>query len=134
MRLRCLAVLLALAGSSCLRQVAPPGVAFATTPPGARVLIDGEECGYVTPCLIALDEDDEHRIDLVLAGYHEARLRLEPGSNLYFVSWAESTSYPPGHFRFPLFLPGRDLFWPVRRDDRSHPSRVHVRLRPVGEE
>ncbi len=133
MPIRSLAVLLALGCAGCL-HVTPPGVAFATTPPGARVLIDGKECGYVTPCLIALDEEETHRIDLVLEGYRQARLRVEPGSNIYFIPWSDADTYPPGHYRFPLFLPIQDLFLPVRKDERMHPSRVHVRLQPAQEE
>jgi hypothetical protein len=38
-----------------LLDVSPPGTAFASEPPGARVEIDGQDSGWVTPCMIALD-------------------------------------------------------------------------------
>lgn len=127
---RLAALLLALPALGCVRFVAPPGVSFATTPPGAAVLLDGEECGYVTPCLIALDEDDAHAVELVLEGYQPARLRLLPGRDVHFVTWGEGQAYPID-WAFPLFLPSRALFFPMRADDRLYPSRVHVRLRPL---
>jgi len=44
-------------------------VSFFSEPPGARVIVDKQDTGFVTPCRITLASRDEHRVELELAGY-----------------------------------------------------------------
>lgn len=126
MRSTLLPALIASALVSCV-TVSPPGILVATTPPGARVLVDGEETGFVTPCNIALDRDD-HLLELRLAGYSSTRLSLRRSTRRTVVPWS-SGIVTPVSWPFPLFLPAKDLLLPIRIDRSPLPSRIHVELR-----
>ena len=45
-----------LALGSCARNISPPGVFFSSEPPGARILVDGQDSGYVTPRMSRLND------------------------------------------------------------------------------
>jgi hypothetical protein len=116
---------------ACVWYVTPPGTRFASTPPGARVLVDGRDTGFLTPCLIALDEDRDHRVEIALDGFEPARLRLLEGGTRYILYLTAGVAYPAASFSFPLLLPTTDLVLPVRLDDRLGPSRIYVELKPL---
>ena len=127
-----LAVLVSgLAGAGCI-NVTPPGVLFATQPPGARVMLDEVDSGFVTPCLIDLDDTQAHEIRLELQGYEPRSFRVLPGHRVMFVPWYHAVS--PESLHFPLFATQKDLFFPFRVDRNLVPGRVHVRLHPLGAE
>ena len=126
-------LLLALVALTSCRNVTPAGVHLASTPPGARVLIDGRYAGYVTPCLIALDEHERYRVTLELSGYESRDVVLDPASHMAFVGWRDGRLSPNGGSS-GLWKSAVDLFQPIRIDDSHSPSRVFVRLRPVAAE
>lgn len=113
----------------CL-SASPPGALFATTPPGARVRIDGHDSGFVTPCMLAIEDGGRVRVELELEGYETARIVLAPASETETIGWSHGAMAPLGSLRTPFFLPAADLFLPFRPDDGHHPQRVHVRLHP----
>jgi len=116
---------LLLALAACRTQ-AP--VHFSSSPPGASVLINGQDTGFVTPCLIELEDAPVRRVQFQLRGYRtEARvLRDEKRSEL--VTWRESThSYKT--WNFPLWLGAEDFFIPRKSLSGESPSRLYVRLR-----
>ena len=118
----------ALFGPGC-RNVTPVGTMLATAPPGARVVVDGSDSGYVTPCFIALERQDAHDVRFELAGYEQAIVFLTPDARLEVVSWYDGqVAWVP--LFFGGFLPFGDLFLPFRLDDSLTPGRVFVRLRP----
>ena len=131
MRSNPLLALLASALASCI-TVTPPGILVATTPPGASVFVDGEETGFVTPCNIALDRDD-HLLELRMRGYSSTRLTLRHSTRNTVVPWSTGI-VSPITWPFPLFLPAKDLFLPIRTDKSPLPSRIHVELRLSSEE
>jgi hypothetical protein len=116
----------ALLATSCA-NVTPPGILVATTPPGARILVDGRDSGFVTPCNLDVSEGN-HTVELVLEGYATTSLKLREGSDRAVVPWSEGVVYPRS-WAFPLFLPARDLFLPWRTDESPRPSRLHVEMR-----
>ena len=123
-------------GPACL-SVTPPGSAFATEPPGARVMIDGQDSGWVTPCQIALDLDRTHQVSLELDGYAPFALELVPSYRRNVVDWylgatgnASTRRGGQSTIRFPLFLPTQDLIYPFRVNKALLPARVFARLRP----
>lgn len=106
----------------------PSGVSFATTPPGADVIIDGMPSGYATPCIVALDEDETYRIEFELEGYRTAGLFLSPNRRWFLVPYKES-SRAPRVWNFPLWLPLGAFLMPIRTNTALAPSRIHLRLR-----
>ena len=103
------------------------GINFATDPPGARILIDGKDSGFVTPAVIALDPLDDLRLDLVYPGYKTATRHLTPDHKLYTILWREM--YIRSQIRnFFLWLNTADIFVPVKYYKTLSPGRVYVRL------
>lgn len=128
MRLPTLLSTLALcaATGSCLELRDSNGVMFATTPPGARVVVDGADSGYVTPCHVALPPAS-HDIDLVLDGYLPASVHVDEGGETWLILWDEAWMNEQT-WRFPLWLNARDGLFPLKKDITFNPARVYVAL------
>ena len=92
-----------LALGSCARNVSPPGVFFASEPPGARIMVDGLDSGYVTPRMIAFNKEEQYRISVEMQGFHAHELVLLPSHRGYWVAWDEGAVTMHG-LLFPLFL------------------------------
>lgn len=120
-----LAGLLLLALGAC-QSVTPPGVHFSTTPPGARILVDGRDSGFVTPT--NLDLDDDHWIQFELDGYEPADIYLESGTRRHVIPWTRGEVDITTPW-FPLLLPMEDLMLPVKVDKSPSPQRIYVKLR-----
>lgn len=118
-------VALALAG--CLAQRPQPGLLIATSPPGARLYVDGADSGFVTPAWIAVPANDWHRLDVSLSGYEPESRLVSPNRRLYAISWTKGW-IGLSTWWFPLFLPLEDFFLPVRVDTSAAPSRIHIQL------
>lgn len=103
------------------------GVMIASEPVGARVLIDGNDSGFVTPCCLALD-NRKQRIDLVLEGYQTATRIVDEDNRTYLVYW-EECYLGPNSYHFPLWLNWYDTFAPVRFEETYAPERLFVRMR-----
>jgi hypothetical protein len=102
------------------------GVSFATEPPGARVVVDRKDSGFVTPCRMAL-ETGRHRVDLELPGYAQASLRLESDRRTDVILWRDMYARL-GVWRFPLWLNVEDALEPVKVRKAIAPGHVFVRL------
>jgi hypothetical protein len=118
-----------LALGSCARNISPPGVFFSSEPPGARILVDGLDSGYVTPRLIALDDEERYRIRLELPGFESQQVILVPHSVSYWIAWEEGAVGMYG-LRFPLFLAVGEMIVPRRINTVHSPSRIYVRMQP----
>lgn len=102
-------------------------VSLASDPPGAKVLVNRSESGFVTPCVIALDPGDAARIDLEYPGYVTATRVLTPDHRAFAVLGRDM--YVRSEvWRFPLWLNTRDLFVPVKYDRTLSPGRLYVKL------
>jgi len=113
--------------------VTPPGTTFSSTPPGASVLLEGEDSGFVTPCMIHVDPDESHVVELRLPGFEPRAFRLAENRTYYVIPWSKGVASQMV-WHFPLFVPVMDLLFPVRYDHQLHPGRIHVRLKPVLDE
>ena len=100
---------------------------FSTAPPGARVVVDGKDSGFVTPCHLELPRERQD-VDLVLTGYRPASVRIDPGGDTWLILWDEAWANEQT-WRFPLWLNARDGLSPIKKDLGYEPERVHVRLR-----
>jgi hypothetical protein len=127
--LRATLAALALAPALAACQLLPwdANVTFASDPPGARVLVDGKDTGFVTPCGLALDRHDNTRLDIQLPGYVTATRILTPDHEIYVILWREMI-VSPRTFRFPTWLNVRDFFVPIKYEKTMAPGRVYVRL------
>jgi len=104
-----------------------PMVSLATDPPGAQILLDSQDTGFSTPCVLRLS-NSEHRVDLLLPGYSPATRYLNRAVPAQIILWNEML----GNFhtwRFPLWLNYRDFFIPVEAPSGPFPRRLFVRLR-----
>ena len=106
----------------------PAGVSLSTTPPGANVIVDGLDSGFATPCMLAFDEDETHRVEFELQGYRTAGLYLSPNRRWFLIPY-DDAGRPPRTWHFPLWLPLGEFLLPVRTNSGLAPSRVHLRLR-----
>lgn len=127
MSLRQTVLVVALAGLASCEVVRNPGVALSTSPPGARVAVDGRDSGYLTPCVLELDRDD-HQLDFELAGYRPESRLVTPGGEIYVILWQEMFLNWQV-WRFPLWLNYVDGLGPIKVDRGSSPGRIFVRLR-----
>lgn len=107
-------------------------VSFATDPPGARVVVDRHDSGFVTPCRLTLPSGDHHRIEIVMSGYAPVTLRVEHGLHADVILWRDMT-VGPQTWRFPLWLNFEDFFEPFKIRQRYSPGHVFVRLERAGE-
>lgn len=103
------------------------GVMIASEPSGARVLIDGKDSGFATPCCLAL-ESRTQRIDLVLDGYQTASRIVTDDDRTYLIYWREAY-LGPNSYHFPLFLNFYDGWVPLRFEETYSPERLFVRMR-----
>jgi len=118
---------LALAFAACIFLPQPGNVTFASDPPGARVLIDKKDSGFVTPCALALTRNSHTRLDIELPGYVTATRYLTSDHQVYVILWREMyVSSRTWHF--PMWLNVRDFFVPIKYDKTMAPGRVFVRL------
>ncbi len=104
------------------------GVSLATYPAGANVVVDGEDSGFSTPCVLNLDSGNSRRIDFELPGYTTATRMLVDRGRRELVYWRDATvNY--NTWNFPLWLNLEDFFVPSKNRGGKMPGRVFVRLR-----
>lgn len=127
-------IFLALLGaSSCLSTDPAPTLSLSTHPPGAMVFINGEETGFATPCILAVEED-LMRVDFLLDGYDAETRIVTRDPKLETRYWSEMNS-GSRNWRFPLWLPIHDVFAnPVREVMILAPGRIFIRMdRRIGD-
>lgn len=108
-------------------------VSFTTDPPGARVIVDHKDSGFVTPCRLMLDDDDDrHHVDLVMPGYASVSLRVDREKDTDVILWRDMYVRPEV-WRFPLWLNLEDAFEPFKVRETFSPGHVFVRLERAGE-
>lgn len=121
--------LLALLASACTAIERSPGVLFASRPAGARVVVDGRDSGFVTPCTLAL-ERETHAVDLLLDGYVPTRVAIDPRGETWLIhyneAWADWRTW-----RFPLWVNLWDFVTPVKVERGFSPERVFVAMRLI---
>ena len=103
------------------------GVMIASHPAGARVLINGRDSGFATPCCLALDAEKQ-RIDLVLDGYQTASRIVTDDNRTYLIYWNEAY-LGPNSYHAAIFLNFYDFWVPVRFEETYAPERLFVRMR-----
>lgn len=107
---------------------APQPVHLSTDPPGARVLIDGVDSGFVTPCLLELPNVPERKVAFSLRGYESAERTLVYVERTEMVYWKDAST-SANTWCFPIFLNPPDFFVPIKSKSGESPSRIFVRLR-----
>ena len=78
LHVRVLAVVVGCTLTSCSLLAPDRAIALSTSPPGATVSVDGRNIGFVTPCMIQFDVDEDVRIDLSVAGFRPETRFLTP--------------------------------------------------------
>ena len=119
--------LMLLGASSCISTAPAPILALSTQPPGAMIIINGEETGFATPCLLAVEEE-LMRVDIILEGYDPETRIVTRDPKLETRYWSEMNS-GSRTWRSPLSLPIHDVFAsPVREVMILAPGRIFSRL------
>jgi hypothetical protein len=111
---------------ACVSIERQPGVLIASDPPGARLLVDGRDSGFVTPCNVALARERQ-RVDLELEGFEPVSLVVDERGGYYLIHWREAL-VSNQTWRFPLWLNYRDGFFPVKLVRGYAPARIFVPL------
>ncbi len=124
---------LVMLGAVSCQNTTPPGTLFATDPPGAAILLDGKDSGYVTPSMIRLGRGASHDIRLRLPGFAEERFTVHPEDRVQYVSWMYGNASTSG-LTFVFFLTFWDILLPLQFDQSFSPGRIFVRLQPQGGE
>ena len=101
---------------------------LASDPPGARVLIDSRDSGWVTPCVLDLEEDNSYLVEFVYPGYITSRRLLDNSTDTWAVLWQEMYTNE-NVWRFPLWLGFEDFILGVKVLRGQSPSRIYVRLK-----
>jgi hypothetical protein len=107
------------------------GVSFFSEPPGARVIVDEKDSGFVTPCRMTL-EADKHHVEFSMPGYKPANVTLVGELHTDIVYWRDMTIRAE-NWRFPLWLNLNDSVEPFKFRQALAPGRVYVRLQRAGE-
>ncbi|MCY2961676.1 MAG: PEGA domain-containing protein [Planctomycetota bacterium] len=130
-RLLALAAFASLPG--CALLAPNHAVHLSTNPPGATVLLDGRNIGFVTPCVIQLDVDEDARLDFAVPGFRPETRFLTPDDEVYSILWREM-NVGPQTWNFPLWLPMRDFLVPLKWMEGHSPGRVHIDLDRLSDE
>ena len=117
----------ALALLTCACAVTKPSV-FSSDPPGAKVIVDGVDSGFVTPCAISLPDVEQQVVDLEVPGYETASRVITNEETEYWILFREMT-VGPQTWRFPLWLNFFEALRPQKVVAVRKPGRVFVRLR-----
>ncbi|MFM7283324.1 MAG: PEGA domain-containing protein [Planctomycetia bacterium] len=117
----------ALPMGSCATFDSSAKVVLSSDPPGARVAIDDEDTGFVTPCILELDPEESAVLSFELPGHEPALRLLVPETSKRAVLWRQMY-INSSTWHFPLWLNFRDFVVPVRVDKRLSPARIFVRL------
>ena len=104
------------------------GAYFFSDPPGARVVVDGRDTGFVTPCVMELKNKRRREVSFELTGYETAKRTLVVANRYSSIFWKDATVYY-NTWRFPLWLNTEDFFLPIKLTRGELPNRVFVRLR-----
>lgn len=128
-----LALALCLGSTACVANERPYGVVLASDPPGARILVDGKDTGFLTPTHLGLPRKRQ-RLDLELDGYQPASLLLAPGGKAYYLILWKEAYVTPRTWRFPLWLNHDDGLSPIRLAKGLQPRRIFVPLRLATQE
>lgn len=115
--------------AGCL-DITPAGTHFSSSPPGAHVIVDGRDSGFVTPTQLALDRSENHKVRFQLDGFRPVLVVLRDSFEFHMIPWTLGVASGQG-WHFPLFLELHDLVGPIRINREFEPARIHVRMKPV---
>ncbi len=108
-------------------------VLVTSEPPGARIILDGEETGQTTPSKLELGGilGGDHAITIQKQGFRDETRRVFHYTQGYTSKWIEgvSTESLPA---FPMFWTAGDWFFPFGVKWVYVPHEVHVRLYAEG--
>ena len=113
--------------SGCGKSTTARAILRLVDPTGGKVVVDGQDSGFVTPCNLGLTRES-HTVDLVLPGYQVARIRVHPTSKTYAMRWVDMYQ-DDQTWHFPGWLNFRDFVAPVKKELGWEPTRIHVPMR-----
>jgi len=120
-------LLVALSCSACSIFPRARGVNLSSDPPGARVIVDGADSGFVTPCILTLPNKRSQTVRFERPGYRSAERVLLKGTEREIMLWREMTVFYRT-WRQPAWLTSADFFQPVKVEQGPFPNRIFVRL------
>ncbi len=104
-----------------------PPVHFSSSPPGARIVIDGKDSGFVTPASLDIRNRNHRTVEFVMPGYKTAVRDLRNGKRLKYVYYGDWVAHY-NTWRFPLWLNMGDFFQQRTVLKGELPSRLFVQM------
>lgn len=122
-------LLIAALGCSCTWFKNNNPVLITSTPPGARIWIDGTDTGRTTPASFDLAGNfgRDHDVKVVKKGFRPVERRLYQHTQGYTSRWIDGAStfgLPP----LPIFWTPGDLVFPFGVQGQVVPDELHVKL------
>ncbi|MEZ6004172.1 MAG: PEGA domain-containing protein [Planctomycetota bacterium] len=105
-----------------------PPVHFSSAPPGARILLNGEDTGFVTPTTLQIPTRKHSEVQFELPGYETAKRDLHAGKTHDYTFYSDWTLHYVT-WRFPLWLNFQDFFVERSTEKGSLPRRVFVQMK-----
>ena len=127
--LRWFSISLALCCSGCVYFKPQDPVLLTSDPPGAHIILDGEDTGRTTPASfdIAGDFEGDHLLELTKTGYRSELRVLTQCTRTYSPRWIDGSAgpdLPP----LPIFWTFGDIFLPFGVRGAIVPGEVYVKL------
>lgn len=131
---RIAAVGLALVASACTYFHGDSRVLVTSTPPGAYILVDGDDSGLTTPSMVELGGivGGGHKITVRKRGFDDETRDVFHYTTASSAKWLDGAVEPPIP-SLPLWWTMGDWIFPLAVRWRYVPHELHVRLYKVGE-
>jgi hypothetical protein len=129
-----LAAMFAWLGSACTYFEGDSRVLVTSTPPGAYILVDGNDSGLTTPSMVDLGGilGSDHRITVRKRGFQDESRDVFHYTTAYTSKWIDG-AMEPSLISLPLWWTLGDVIMPFGVRWRYVPHELHVRLYTEGE-
>jgi hypothetical protein len=129
-----LAALVLASLSACTFFRGDDRVLVTSTPPGAAILVDGNDVGQTTPSMVELGgiAGSDHAITVRKRGFMDETRQVLHYTTAYTSNWWQG-ALDPGLWRLPLWWTLGDIVMPFGVRWRYVPHEVHVKLYREGE-
>ena len=122
------------AATACTWAEGNPYVLVASEPPGASILVDGDDSGLTTPARLDLGGffGSSHEITVRKAGFQPETRAVYHYSSYSTARWIDGAAAPEV-WSFPFFWTPGDFLFPFAASWTFVPAELYIRLYREGE-